>query len=157
MEFVTTRHPDQTLAVGERLGSALQPGDIVALDGDLGAGKTLLTKGIARSLGISDSDVTSPTFSLIHEYAAPVPLYHFDLYRLEDPEELWNLGYEDYFFGQGICVIEWAERITAYLPAEYLAVIMQKTGDTERVMEFVPFGKRYAAVVQAVKEALPCW
>lgn len=156
MESVTTKNPDETLALGEVLGRLLRPGDVVVLDGDLGAGKTLLTKGIAQGLGMAASDVTSPTFSLVHEHEGAVSLYHLDLYRLETPEELQNLGYEDYFYGDGICVIEWPERAAAFLPAEYLAVTLRKAGEAVRQIEFTPYGKRYAALVQALKEAFLC-
>ncbi|MFA5636391.1 MAG: tRNA (adenosine(37)-N6)-threonylcarbamoyltransferase complex ATPase subunit type 1 TsaE, partial [Anaerovoracaceae bacterium] len=97
--------------LGMQLADKLSPGSVVALTGDLGVGKTTLTKAIARGLGIT-ALITSPTFTIIHEYRdGRLPLYHFDVYRIEDEEELHELGYEEYFYGDGVCVIEWADRI----------------------------------------------
>jgi tRNA threonylcarbamoyladenosine biosynthesis protein TsaE len=104
----------ETEALGERLAQQLRPGDVVALTGELGSGKTCLTRGLARGLGVS-GPVTSPTFNLLHEYAGPVPVYHFDLYRLKSGRELEDLGWEEYSAGQGVCVLEWAERAGSLL------------------------------------------
>jgi len=102
--------------LGMQLADKLSPGSVVALTGDLGVGKTTLTKAIARALGIT-ALITSPTFTIIHEYRdGRLPLYHFDVYRIEDEEELHELGYEEYFYGDGVCVIEWADRIKDFLP-----------------------------------------
>ena len=101
--------PDQTRLLGERLGGLLQAGDVVLLHGTLGAGKTALTQGIGRGLGVTET-VNSPTFTLLKEHAGRLPLYHFDLYRLDDPAEVETLGFEQYFEGDGVCVVEWAER-----------------------------------------------
>ena len=101
--------PEVTLALGERLGRLLQPGDVVLLSGALGAGKTALTQGIARGLGVA-GPVSSPTFTILKEHEGRIPLYHFDLYRIEDPDELEALGFDDYFYGDGVSVVEWAER-----------------------------------------------
>ena len=108
---------DETKALGRALARELDPGDVLALYGDLGAGKTVLTKGIGRALGVSEDRINSPTFTLLNEYAsAGIPLYHFDAYRIESPEEFFDLGYEDYFFGEGICVVEWADKVEQLLP-----------------------------------------
>ncbi|HKS70610.1 MAG TPA: tRNA (adenosine(37)-N6)-threonylcarbamoyltransferase complex ATPase subunit type 1 TsaE, partial [Ktedonobacterales bacterium] len=101
--------PEATHALGERLGHLLGSGDIVLLTGDLGAGKTALAQGIARGLGVA-GPVSSPTFTILKEYEGRIPLYHFDLYRIEDPDELEALGFGDYFYGDGVSVVEWAER-----------------------------------------------
>lgn len=105
-----------TKRFGIKLAQKLKPGDIVALIGDLGTGKTYLTKSIAEGLGITEM-ITSPTFTIVREYiSGRIPLYHFDVYRLSSPEEMYELGYEEYFFGQGVCVIEWADKIMDLIP-----------------------------------------
>lgn len=116
-----SKGPEETLEFGIRLGRLLKPGDIICLEGELGAGKTMLTRGIARGLEIVDN-VTSPTYTLINEYRGRVPLYHFDLYRLEDGEELFHIGGEDLLYGQGVSVIEWASRAEDMLPPACLWV-----------------------------------
>ncbi len=100
---------------GLKLADVLKPGDIVCLSGDLGAGKTTLTKSIAAGLGIEDY-VTSPSYTIVNEYEGRLALYHFDVYRINDIEEMYELGYEEYFYGQGVCVIEWAGMIEELLP-----------------------------------------
>jgi len=108
---------EETLRFGERLGRELQRGDVVALFGDLGAGKTILVKGIARGLGITQ-EVTSPTFTLVHEYTGGrIPLFHIDLYRLDTPEQALAIGIEEYWNGPGVTAIEWSEKIESLLPA----------------------------------------
>ncbi|MDR2487622.1 MAG: tRNA (adenosine(37)-N6)-threonylcarbamoyltransferase complex ATPase subunit type 1 TsaE [Clostridiales Family XIII bacterium] len=119
----------QLMEYGEALGRTLAPGDVVALTGDLGAGKTTLTRAIAAGLCVTD-EVTSPTFALIHEYGGGrLPLYHFDVYRLGDVSELDELGYEDYFFGGGITVVEWADMIDECLPEGAVRIRLQHCGD----------------------------
>ena len=132
---ITSNHPDDTLGLGEELGKLLRPGDVVALFGDLGAGKTTLTKGIAAGLGVA-ADVHSPTFTLIHEHAGRVPLYHVDLYRLEHEEEVADIGIEEYVHGDGVTVIEWADRMRSLLPEERLDITMRIIGDCQREMTF---------------------
>ncbi|KKM11426.1 hypothetical protein SY88_09205 [Clostridiales bacterium PH28_bin88] len=110
--------------LGARVGGLLLPGDVVCLAGDLGAGKTTLAQGIAVGLGV-EGPVTSPTFTIIHEYRGRIPFYHVDAYRLERPEELEDLGLEEYIFGDGVTVIEWADRVTSLLPDNYLEVSIQ--------------------------------
>lgn len=106
----------ETKRFGLELAQKLKPGDIIALIGDLGTGKTTLTKAIAEGLGITEM-ITSPTFTLVQEYmSGRIPLYHFDVYRLNGEEEMYELGYEEYFFGQGVCVIEWADQIMGLIP-----------------------------------------
>ncbi len=107
---------EETLEAGERLAAGLQAGDVVLLKGDLGAGKTHFVKGVARYFGIPEEEVQSPTFSIIHEYPGKIPLYHVDAYRLNRPEEALEFGIEEYLYGDGICLIEWPERIEALLP-----------------------------------------
>ena len=122
--------------LGMDLVSKLGPGSVVALTGNLGAGKTTLTKSIAKGLGVTDL-IVSPTFTLIHEYSSgKLPLYHFDLYRIEDEEELYELGYEEYFYGEGICVIEWADRIEGHIPKDAIRVhIDYGANENERIIK----------------------
>lgn len=106
---------EQMARLGERLGGMLERGDVLCLSGDLGAGKTTLTKSIAQGLGVEDY-VTSPSYTIVNEYEGRLPLYHFDVYRINDIEEMYELGYEDYFYGTGVCVVEWAGMIIELLP-----------------------------------------
>jgi tRNA threonylcarbamoyladenosine biosynthesis protein TsaE len=122
----------KTLEFGEQLGHSLQGGDVLALTGELGAGKTLLTRGIASGLGITAEQVTSPTFTLIQTYEGRFPVIHVDLYRLEDPSAILQLGLEDYFTPQNIVIIEWADRLLQILPPDYLALHLEH-GDTETI------------------------
>ncbi len=120
----TINIPDEeaTKAFGESLAGALRPGVVVALIGDLGTGKTTLTKYIAAALGVTGT-VTSPTFTIVREYkSGRLPLYHFDVYRIEDPEEMYELGYEEYFYGDGVCVVEWADLIEELIPEDALVI-----------------------------------
>jgi tRNA threonylcarbamoyladenosine biosynthesis protein TsaE len=116
---IVSRCAEDTLRLGEVLGRCLQAGDVVALVGELGSGKTCMTQGIARGLGVPPGyPVTSPTFTLINEYPGTLALYHLDIYRLTGPIDLEDLGYEEYFYGDGVVVIEWAEKIEELLPRE---------------------------------------
>ena len=107
--MLTTRSVEETLQIGEVLGKLLEPKDVILLQGDLGTGKTAFTQGIGRGLDVHGT-INSPTFTILKEYTGRLPLYHFDLYRLEDPEEFLTLGFEEYFDQSGVCVVEWAER-----------------------------------------------
>lgn len=112
-----TENPEETQTLGKKLGKTLKRGDVIALVGDLGTGKTCLTQGIARGVGIaSDEIVNSPSYILINEYNGAIPIYHIDLYRLEDSEEIAELGLSEYIESDGICIIEWAERMSDLLP-----------------------------------------
>lgn len=116
-----TASADETVALGERLGALLRPGDIIALEGNLAAGKTTITKGIARALGV-DETITSPTFCLVSEYAGKIPLYHFDVYRLQGADDFANLGADEMLYGNGVCVIEWSEKIIEELPSRTIKI-----------------------------------
>lgn len=134
------------MALGEKLGRLLGPGDVIALFGDLGAGKTTLTKGIARGLGLS-ADVHSPTFTLIHEHPGKVPLYHVDLYRLSHEEEVESLGIEEYIYGDGVTIIEWADRMTSLLPPDRLDIELRMQGDTERAIGLEADSERMSRII----------
>ena len=115
-----------TFALGRKIGEKAGPGQIYTLDGDLGVGKTVFTKGLARGLGIREP-VNSPTFTIVQEYRdGRLPLYHCDVYRIEDPEEMEESGYDDYFFGEGVCLIEWAEKIRELLPEKVIRITIEK-------------------------------
>src|SRR5438132_4346625 len=140
---------DATMAFGRRLAGLLFPGAVVALVGPLGAGKTHLVRAIAEGLGIADSRVVnSPTFVLIQEYEARLPLYHFDAYRLRTEAEFFDLGAHEYFEGTGVCLVEWADRVTGCLPDQFLKITLHPTGETTRQMVVENQGDKYAPVVE---------
>ena len=146
---ILSRAAEQTYQFGIALGKELQAGDLVALSGDLGAGKTCCVQGIASGLEVSDRGmVTSPTFTLIQEYQGRVPIYHFDVYRLSSEDDLYDLGYEEYFYGDGVTLIEWAERIPAFLPAEYAAIHLRIEPSQTRRIRFQAHGTRYEQLVR---------
>lgn len=137
-----------TIKFGEKFGKLLISGDIIFLNGDLGAGKTTLSKSIGEGLGVQEY-ITSPTFTLINEYEGRLPLYHFDLYRLDSYEELEELGVEDYFYGNGVCLIEWAEKFSEDLPENRLEVwINRGKTDDERYIKLKAFGDRYKKLIE---------
>jgi len=145
---VTTHSRDETIALGRRLGELLAAGHVVALVGPLGAGKTTLTKGLAEGLGVEDGRwVTSPTFVLIHEYPGRVDVYHLDAYRLGGPDDAEALGTDELFFGEGVTVIEWADRIAAALPPERLDVRLELGEGDCRTLTFEPHGETYCRLV----------
>lgn len=123
--------PEETERVGAELAATLAPGAVLALFGDLGAGKTAFVRGLARGLGI-DFPVSSPTFNIVNEYPGPVPLFHFDLYRLSGTEELYDLGWEEYLDRGGVVAVEWSERAPEAFPAGTLRVTLEKTGENSR-------------------------
>lgn len=130
MEIITN-NSWETQKLGRLLGQLLQPGDVLVVSGELGAGKTTFVQGLAEGLGV-DAQVTSPTFTIIHEYQGiRCPLYHIDAYRLEDPREVEELGLEEYFYGDGVTAVEWAENIIQWLPQDYLYVKIIKTPGNE--------------------------
>jgi tRNA threonylcarbamoyladenosine biosynthesis protein TsaE len=126
---------ERTLETGRLIGEILEVGDVVALIGELGSGKTCLTQGIAKGLGVADNvPVVSPTFTLINEYPGKIPLFHLDVYRLSGPRDLEDMGYEEYFYGSGIIVIEWAEKVRGILPEKTLFVSMRYIDENIREM-----------------------
>jgi len=151
---LTSHNPAETRIIGEKLGELAQPGDLFLLSGNLGAGKTTLTQGIARGLG-SQENALSPTFVLMRELKGRLPLYHIDLYRLDRLEEISDLGLDDYLYGNGLCVIEWAEKGLAVLPAEHLLIKIDYLEDTGRQFEFIPEGRRYRKLLTQLKTSIP--
>ena len=123
---IETKSAQETFALGEKIGRQARPGQIYTLTGDLGVGKTVFTQGVARGLGITEP-ISSPTFTIVQIYeSGRLPLYHFDVYRIGDIEEMEEIGYDDYFFGQGICLIEWADLIGEILPSDIISVTIEK-------------------------------
>ncbi|HIZ22631.1 MAG TPA: tRNA (adenosine(37)-N6)-threonylcarbamoyltransferase complex ATPase subunit type 1 TsaE [Candidatus Blautia faecigallinarum] len=123
---IETRSPKETFELGKKIGEAAVPGQIYTLTGELGVGKTVFTQGVAAGLGITEP-VSSPTFTIIQIYEeGRLPFYHFDVYRIGDIEEMEEIGYDDYFFGQGVCLIEWAQLIEEILPPDRIQVLIEK-------------------------------
>lgn len=142
-----------TTALGRRLGRLLFPGSVVALIGPLGAGKTHLVRAIAEGLDIPDSRVvSSPTFVLIQEYAARLPMYHFDAYRLRTEAEFFDLGAHEYFAGNGVCLVEWADRVPGCLPAEHLRMELSVTGETSRQAAVHAHGQCYEELLGTLNQ-----
>jgi len=121
----------ETEALGEQLAARLKAGTVVAYFGDLGAGKTAFTRGLARGLGCTGR-VTSPTFTIVNEYDGPIPLFHFDMYRLSDSDELFDIGWEDYLDRNGVCAVEWSERIEDALPEDAVSVTISRCPEDEQ-------------------------
>lgn len=126
--------PEDTFAIGEKLGRDAKPGQLCTLTGDLGAGKTVLTQGIAKGLGVREP-VNSPTFTIAQVYdSGRMPLYHLDVYRIGDMEEMEEIGYEDYFYGEGLCIVEWADLIAELIPEEHVQIVIEK--DPEKGFDY---------------------
>lgn len=131
---VITNNENETYNIGIKIGKQLKAGDILSLNGDLGAGKTYLTKGIAKGLGIKDY-ITSPTFTILNEYKGRIPLYHFDVYRINDVEEMYEIGFEEYLYGNGVCVIEWGNIVEEILPKDIINIKIKNLGEFSREIE----------------------
>lgn len=143
MTEIRTQSAAETFAVGVRLGRLLESGDFIALIGNLGAGKTQFTKGLAVGLGIQpDEPVTSPTYTLLNLHEGRLPLYHFDLYRLASEDDVLAIGYEEYADAAGICVVEWAERLGNLIPDDHLKVYFSVHDVDIRLIRFEPAGTR---------------
>lgn len=145
-----SKSPGETFKLGELLGSMAGPGDIFCLSGDLGAGKTVLAKGVAAGLGV-EGRVASPTFTLINEHRGRLPFYHMDVYRLGGPEDMADLGYEEYFYGPGVTLVEWAEIIAGVLPEERLDISIAREGEDLRNIKVEPRGDRYLRLAEELK------
>lgn len=147
---IVSSSPEQTRKIGMKLGELAAPGDIILLVGSLGAGKTCLTQGIARGLGIREY-TASPSFVLVREYQGKLPLYHVDLYRLDRVEEVAQLGLDDYLYGKGVCVVEWADKGLSVLPEGHLLIDMQIVSPLKRKLSFTPQGTRYSEMLSKLK------
>jgi tRNA threonylcarbamoyladenosine biosynthesis protein TsaE len=145
---IQTKSASETIRIGKNIGTRLLPGDVVALVGELGAGKTQFIKGLAAGVGIGNPTyISSPSFTLINEYPGKIPFYHVDLFRLERETEAEELGLEDYFQGEGITAIEWADKIPSLLPKEMLFIHIAYTGKNTRSIEMIGKGKRFEDLV----------
>jgi tRNA threonylcarbamoyladenosine biosynthesis protein TsaE len=144
--------PEETPQLGEELGRLSEPGDVLLLTGELGAGKTCLTQGIAWGLGI-EGYATSPTFIVVNQYEGRLTMYHIDLYRIDTLLEVTDLGLGDYLYGDGICVVEWADKALEAFPPEHLLVEMVFLSDTSRSIALKPSGERYETLVSQVDRA----
>jgi tRNA threonylcarbamoyladenosine biosynthesis protein TsaE len=153
---LTSHSPEQTQHLGIRLGELAQAGDIFLLIGNLGGGKTCLTQGIAWGLGIKEY-AFSPSFVIVREYHGRLPLYHVDFYRLDRIEEIVDLGLNEYFYGSGVCVVEWADKGMAVLPQENLTIRLSYISDTERSINLEPKGNRYAQLLKSINLDLETW
>jgi len=142
--------PEQTQKFGVRMGELALPGDVFLLVGDLGTGKTCLTQGIAWGLNIKEYAL-SPSFVVVRELHGRLPLYHIDLFRLDHIEEIVELGLDDYLYGKGVCVVEWAEKGMSVLPVEHLLVQIDYLSDTERSFQLRPRAKRYQKIIAQLK------
>ncbi|WP_019132937.1 tRNA (adenosine(37)-N6)-threonylcarbamoyltransferase complex ATPase subunit type 1 TsaE [Peptoniphilus obesi] len=146
---IVCNNTKETEKFGLALGSKLKGSDVICLNGDLGAGKTTLTKSIGKGMGIDDY-ITSPTFNIINEYYSDLNLYHFDTYRLENVDDVEYLGFDEYFYSDGVCIIEWADRIKEFLPDQYLELNIKKIDDDKREIELVAFGDRPAEILEEI-------
>jgi tRNA threonylcarbamoyladenosine biosynthesis protein TsaE len=154
MFSVITSSPEQTWRIGEMLGARLGAGDTVCLYGDLGSGKTNFSYGVALGMDVRTEYITSPTFTFVNEYQGRVPFYHIDLYRLKDPAELENIGFERYVESDGATVIEWAERAEDELPVECLSVYLSYVDEHSREIGFLAEGERYEKLLDELKQEL---
>ncbi len=149
---IISRSEKETLNLAKALAENFRQKDVLCLFGQLGSGKTVFAKGVALGLGITKDDITSPTFILIHEYLkGRLPLYHFDLYRLEHEQDILELGYEEYLYGEGVAVIEWADKLMHLMPKEYLRVNLEVWGENKRKIELVAVGERYQELIKSLK------
>ncbi len=140
----------ETEKLGLKLGKLLKPGDVICLNGDLGSGKTTLTKSIGKGMGVQDY-ITSPTFTIINEYYSELNLYHFDTYRLENIEDVEYLGFDEYFYGEGVCVVEWAEKIREFLPEDYLVLNIERIDEDIREIVFRAVGNRSEKLLEDLR------
>ena len=150
MKTIISNSEDRTFDIGYKLGTLLQKGDIVCLTGDLGAGKTTMTKAIAKGLNI-DEYITSPTFTIVHEYEGREKLYHFDVYRVGSVEEMEDIGYEEYFYSEGVCVIEWANLIEEIIPEKHLWINIKYGLNNERIMDMVSTSEHFEKIVEELE------
>ena len=144
--------PQETERIGSLLGTMLIPGDVIALAGELGSGKTTLVRGLAQGMGFPPDEVASPSFTLVNEYNGPLPLFHIDLYRLGDERELREIGYEEYISEAGVAVIEWADRVRNAIPHESLWITLRYQDAERREIEMQPQGDRYEKMIEEFKK-----
>ncbi|MCK8826169.1 tRNA (adenosine(37)-N6)-threonylcarbamoyltransferase complex ATPase subunit type 1 TsaE [Natroniella acetigena] len=147
---VETNNPEETFDLGKKIGESLTHGGIVCLQGDLGAGKTVLAKGICRGLGVEE-EITSPTYTVANEYRGKLKVYHMDLYRIRDEEELYDIGFEDYLYrGEGVTIIEWPDKAGALMPDNYLDINLRGEGNW-REIRIIPQANKFIELVAELK------
>lgn len=152
---ITADSPAATHALGRLLASLLQPGDLIALEGNLGAGKTFLTQEVCAGLGVDREQVGSPTFVLIQEYDGQLPIFHMDCYRLADVDEFLELGVDEILGGNGVCLIEWADRVAEALPVDRLTIRIEAIGQTSREFRITSGGERSDRLAQSLRQQIP--
>jgi tRNA threonylcarbamoyladenosine biosynthesis protein TsaE len=152
---IVSRSVEETISLGEKFGELVSAGDFIALTGELGSGKTHFTQGVAAGLGVDPSiRVTSPTYTIMNSYAGRLHLHHFDLYRLSGDQDAAELGFEEYFNGTGVCIVEWAERLQDLLPDGRMTVIFSYIDDTVRAIAVEPHGARYEELARDLSRSL---
>jgi len=149
---IITKDAKETICLGGKLAKLLKPGDIIGLFGELGSGKTTFVKGIASGLGLKKESVNSPTFVLMNIYQGKMPIYHFDLYRLEDKMQIEEIGYEDFLYAKGVSLVEWAEKAKDLMPKEYLRIYFRHKTINEREIRIVAKGKRYLILIKELNK-----
>lgn len=154
MFSIVTANTEQTEELGRIIGTLLEPGDLLCLYGDLGAGKTHLSYGIAIGLDVKEQYITSPTFAFVNEYEGRIPFYHIDLYRLKDTSELEGIGFEEYVESDGATVIEWAERAEDELPGECLSIYLSHLSENSREVGFLAEGERYDKLLEDLRQRI---
>ena len=147
---LTSHSPEETQRIGRALGRHAQPGDLLLLSGTLGTGKTCLAQGIAWGLGVEEY-AHSPTYVLVHQYSGRLTMYHIDLYRIDDPREVVDLGIDDYLDSGALCVVEWAEKATQVFPPDHLRIHLEEVSEEGRRLTLVPQGERHRQLVTAVR------
>ncbi|TDX50955.1 tRNA (adenosine(37)-N6)-threonylcarbamoyltransferase complex ATPase subunit type 1 TsaE [Orenia marismortui] len=147
---INTSSPEETFKVGRELGKKLNHGDIVCLQGDLGAGKTNLAKGICAGLGVK-GEITSPTYTIVNEYRGRMKVNHMDLYRIRKEDELYDLGFEEYLYGDGVTIIEWPDKSRTLMPDNYLDINLKGQG-TEREIRIIPQANKYIELITELKQ-----
>ena len=151
MKTIETKSPEETIALGKRIGELSNPRDVIALIGGLGSGKTTITKGIASGAGVgNENSVSSPSFVLVKEYHGKMPVYHMDIYRLDERSAIDSFGYEEYIYGDGLAIIEWADKIGDILPKDFLKIELRISGEDSRMIRLVPHGARFEKIVNNI-------
>ena len=154
---IETGEVEQTIELGNLIGSLLKAGDVVALIGQLGAGKTYLTKGIAEGQGVKDrKEVTSPSFVLVKQYMGRMPIYHFDAYRVKSPDEMYDIDCVGFFWGEGISIIEWADKVMECLPDDFIKITIETVGKTSRDIHVSYQGEGYRALWKSLRKGVKC-
>jgi tRNA threonylcarbamoyladenosine biosynthesis protein TsaE len=152
---ITTSSPGETEQLGADIGSLLRPGSFLALRGDLGGGKTCLTRGVVASLAPQSSGlVASPTYAIMNSYPGSTPVYHFDFYRLTCEDDIAELGFEEFFYGDGVCIVEWSERLAELLPSDVLTLQFEYAGDDRRTITITGSGQKSDAVLEQLAAKL---